>query len=405
MAEQTKQVTDEKETINETKPEKDTVKENGAKDEKEVTNNNKEEKDEKEKTENEDEEGSDEESSDEEELGLLERPVEILDRKRERKSTDRLKLEKYTPKKTEKEELDYEKGKGKKLGDIPYVKHMVDKTLSDDLKPMHRLLFFRQGKSTMVKKTVRTFCGYPFEKDSKHYEKVDNMLDKLLMVNIRMICGVLGLEKNGDKAVVKERLMEFLMEPKDLEKPIPGKKTKPKKTPSKKKKTPKKDKKPSEKKAAKSVEEVSSASDSDSDKEDEEENKDTEKSKEKKKASPKKKKPETEKKKKTETKKKASKQPTIKLPSPKKKKSVSPKKRKAEDNSDDDDEPLLKKAKESTGPSDAELKKVVSSILQGADLEHLTMKTVVKQVFEKYPNVNLDQRKDFIKSTVKEIIS
>ena len=93
-----------------------------------------------------------------------------------------------------------------------------------------------------------------------------------------------------------------------------------------------------------------------------------------------KKKPETEKKKKTETKKKVSKQPTIKLPSPKKKKSVSPKKRKAEDNSDDDDEPLLKKAKESAPPTDAELKKVVSSILQGADLEHLTMKTVVKQV-------------------------
>lgn len=71
------------------------------------------------------------------------------------------------------------------------------------------------------------------------------------------------------------------------------------------------------------------------------------------------------------------KQPTIKLPSPKKKKSVSPKKRKAEDDSDDD-EPLVKKAREE--PSDAELKKVVSSILKGADLEHLTMKTVVKQV-------------------------
>lgn len=58
---------------------------------------------------------------------------------------------------------------------------------------------------------------------------------------------------------------------------------------------------------------------------------------------------------------------------------MSPKKRKAEDDSDDD-EPLMKKAKESAAPSDAELKKVVSSILQGADLEHLTMKTVVKQV-------------------------
>lgn len=68
---QTKQVADEKEAINETKPEKDTVKENGTKDEKEATNNN-EVKDEKEKTKQEDDEGSDEESSDEEELGKFE---------------------------------------------------------------------------------------------------------------------------------------------------------------------------------------------------------------------------------------------------------------------------------------------------------------------------------------------
>ena len=92
-----------------------------------------------------------------------------------------------------------------------------------------------------------------------------------------------------------------------------------------------------------------------------------------------KKKTDSEKKKKIESKKKAPKQPTIKLPSPKKKKPASPKKRKAEEDSDDD-EPLVKKVKEEL-PTDSELKKVVSSILQGADLEHLTMKTVVKQVW------------------------
>jgi len=42
-------------------------------------------------------------------LGILERPVEILDRKRDRKSTDRLALEKYTQPKTPKEELDFDK--------------------------------------------------------------------------------------------------------------------------------------------------------------------------------------------------------------------------------------------------------------------------------------------------------
>ena len=65
---------------------------------------------------------------------------------------------------------------------------------------------------------------------------------------------------------------------------------------------------------------------------------------------------------------------------PKKKKETSPKKRKAEDDSmdDDDDEPLVKKTK--SEPTDADLRKVVSAILKDADLEQVTMKTVVKQV-------------------------
>jgi len=93
-----------------------------------------------------------------------------------------------------------------------------------------------------------------------------------------------------------------------------------------------------------------------------------------------KKKPAAKKETKKTEKKKQNKQPAIKLPSPKKKKSnnPSPKKRKANDDSDDDDEPLVKKAKDE--PNEAELKKVVSNILQGADLEQITMKTVVKQV-------------------------
>ena len=48
--------------------------------------------------------------------------------------------------------------------------------------------------------------------DSKNYEKVDNMLDKLLMVNIKMICGILGLEKNGDKVSFKTCFFNSLID-------------------------------------------------------------------------------------------------------------------------------------------------------------------------------------------------
>lgn len=373
------------------------VKENGATNEKE--NNVTDEKEEKTES---GEEGSEDESS-EEELGLLERPVEILDRKRDRKSTERLALEKYEKQKTPKDELDFSAGRGKVIGEIPYVKHMIDKTHSEDMQTLYRLLFLCSYKPKIVilKKNLRTFCGYPFEKESKHYQKASNMVDRITLPYIKFVQEIFGLEKSGDKEANKERLLNFLMEPKDLETPIPVKKPKVKKTPKKKKKkSPKKSSKP--KKEAKSAEEVSSAGESDGEEEGEnEEKKKVAKEEKKKKASPKKKSTDKEKAKKSE-KKKQTKQPTIKLPTPKKKKT--PKKRKADDDSDDDDdEPLVKKAKDE--PSDAELKKVVSLILQGADLEQITMKTVVKQVYEKYPSIDLTPRKDFIKNTVKEIIS
>lgn len=377
---------------------KNEVKENGTSEEKET--NEKEEKTES------DEEGSDDESS-EEELGLLERPVEILDRKRDRKSTERLALEKYEKQKTPKEELDFSTGKGKVIGEIPYVKHMIDKTHSEDMMTLYRLVFLcsYKPKASFLKKNLRTFRGYPFEKDSKHYQKAANMVDRITLPYIKFVHEIFGLEKSGDKEANKERLLNFLMEPKDLETPIPVKKPKVKKTPKKKKKKSPKKSSSKSKKETKSAEEVSSAGESDDEKEDGEEAENDEKKKvakeeKKKKASPKKKPADKEKTKKSE-KKKQTKQPTIKLPTPKKKKT--PKKRKADDDSDDDDEPLVKKAKDE--PSDAELKKVVSLILQGADLEQITMKTVVKQVYEKYPSIDLTPRKDFIKNTVKEIIS
>lgn len=343
----------------------------------------------------ENEEESDGESS-EEELGSLEKPVEILDRKRDRKSTDRLALEKYSQPKTPKEELDYTQGKGAKFGDIPYIKHQLDKNNAEELKTMHRILFQKVAKATMVKKHIRTFCGFPFEKDSTHYNKVDSLLDKIVMPQLKFILGVLGLERNGDKLAVKERLLEFLLKPTDIEKPIPGKKKKTEKKSTTKKSKPKKEGKSTEGDAGSDI-------DGDSDDEGEDgEKKEKKVEKKKKSVSPKKKTPKKDTPKKTEKKKKTPKQAAIKLPVPKKKKAATPKKRKAEDDSEDD-EPLVKKTKGE--PNDAELKKVVSSILQDADLEQITMKNVVKQVYEKYPDFDLTPRKDFIKNTVKEIIS
>ncbi|XP_026770209.3 protein DEK [Pangasianodon hypophthalmus] len=70
---------------------------------------------------------------------------------------------------------------------------------------------------------------------------------------------------------------------------------------------------------------------------------------------------------------------------------------------DDDDEPLIKMIKKS--PSDEQLKSAVKDLLKNANLEEVTMKQICQQVYDLYPDFDLTARKDFIKQTVKSLIS
>ena len=42
-------------------------------------------------------------------------------------------------------------------------------------------------------------------------------------------------------------------------------------------------------------------------------------------------------------------------------------------------------------------------LLDGANLEELTMKNILTKVYAKYPDHDLTERKDFIKTTVKSV--
>lgn len=52
---------------------------------------------------------------------------------------------------------------------------------------------------------------------------------------------------------------------------------------------------------------------------------------------------------------------------------------------------------------DEEIKSYVKEILEGANLEEITMKTVCKKVYAHYPHFDLSHKKDFIKTTVKSV--
>jgi len=379
------------ESVSEQKPEE--IKENGSTEDEKPAENGDLVKDEKDGEDDHDGEDGDEDDgeSSEEELGLLEKPVEILTSKRERKSIDV-----YGDKKPEeqkrKEELDYSKGKGVKLGDIPIVLHHINRADTEDLQVLHRMMYRRVGKQRTTKQNIRAFCGWPFEKDSKAYNSVkENIIDRLLLNALKWTLDLLAIEKSEDTEEMRDALCEFLLKPEmnDTE-PKPRKseggskrKSSGKKGTPKKKSTPKSK---SKKKVADSnddVSDVSEASDgNESDNEDEKEEEKPKKTPQSKKSA------------------KKSKATPVKIAIPAKKKSAS-KKRKSE--SSEDEEPLAKKS--NAPPTDAELKKVVSGILKDADLEQVTMKSVVKQVYDKYSSFDLSSRKDYIKSTVKELIS
>lgn len=55
-------------------------------------------------------------------------------------------------------------------------------------------------------------------------------------------------------------------------------------------------------------------------------------------------------------------------------------------------------------PSDEEIQSYVREIVANANLEHITMKMVYVQVYNKYPDFNLTKKKSMIRATVMSLI-
>ncbi|KAK2189342.1 hypothetical protein NP493_109g07023 [Ridgeia piscesae] len=367
----------------------------------------------------------DDEEEEELQPGLLERPVVLDDgRKRERKKTDRLETSFNTPGSKGKT-LDVPEGSGSKLGEIDNIEYQLRKVHGDDLKPLHRVLYSRAGTTTEVKKNIRKFCGFTFEKNSPEYQKRVQVITKCTMAQLKLMCETLDLERGGTKENIVERLIDFLMSPHSSGKPLKQNKVKAHRKPSGKPRKRRRTKKEMEEARQKEAADRASgkkrsrkrkAASTDDDEEEEEaeaegseESAGEEEEEEKKEEevethqAPKKKrakvelpKKEIKKAKEPKAKKAAGDKKTpLKKPRP-------PKKPKVTGSGDDSAAEDAVSSKQP--PSDEELKEVVKKILDGANLEEITMKTVCRQVFDKYPDFDLTSRKDYIKVTVKQII-
>lgn len=404
---------------------------------------------------------------------------EIVEGKRAKKTVERLDFQ--APK--QKEKLRIGDGSGDKLGDIPRTGYQITKMKPADLKPLHAILFDRPGKMATLKKNLRLFNGFPFDADSEQYtKKREKLLKNSNFTNskLKVVCGVLDLEKKGTHSDLVDRILTFLIAPKNSGKRLPvkkkrkskkklsgddsnaktKKKSKPK--PSSSSSSPKKSKAGSKSKAIV----MDSSSDEDDDEEDEkagasaeaegsdtedkpsekeedqsdksEESADEEEEEEEespkasrgksaaKKSSPVKRQ-RTPAKKTGPPKKRARKEVSAESDSdgdseadekPKRKKTASAKpaaktkkadsssnsksNTKTEDSSDDD-EPLIKMIKKA--PTDEQLKETVQSLLKEANLEEMTMKQICQRVFDTYPDHDLTSKKDYIKQTVKSLIT
>ncbi|XP_074636540.1 protein DEK-like [Acropora palmata] len=388
----------------------------------------------------------DEESSDDEEYpGLYDKPV-VIEGKRERKTPVFLASQTAPQTMTIPKSLTFE-GKGESLGTMERTNYELGRSTAIELKPLHKLLFGRDGRAPEIKKNIRKFNGFAFEKDSKEYEAKKFNVERFTNDGLKRLCEIFDLEKKGKRNDLQEKVMDFLMSPKSSGRPAPQPKAK--KSEQKKRKRSSNKDAPKSKKSAKTSETIESGEEGDEDDDDEEDSEEEQQqeeeiktpAKKKKKTEATPKKTEMTPKKKESSPKKGKEAKTVKEKSkekgkskekakakktdeksktPKKKEPVTvkitplkklsskktPKKDKpapAEEDSSDE-EPLAKKTRKEP-PTNSDLENIVKDLLDGADLEKVTMKSVCKQVYDMFPDHDLTSRKDFIKETVRKVIA
>jgi len=267
-------------------------------------------------------------------------------------------------------------GTGTKLGDCPVINHLIGTGPQDDVRALHQVIFARPGRTDEYKKNLRNFRGFPYGPDSPEFVKKRENLERYILNALRSMSNILDLEKKpkSTREELALAVVTFLCNPQPSGREVKGHK----------------------KKSHKKINAAKKAGDGAEDGAGDG-------------AGEAKKKP-----KKSPTKKPGDKK-TPKKSGEKKPKSgekkAAPKKRKrpevdagaADDSSDD--EPLVKVAKTNKPPTDNELRSLVRQLLDGADLQQVTMKSVLTSVYDRYPLHDLTKRKDFIKATVKTLIS
>jgi protein DEK len=134
-------------------------------------------------------------------------------------------------------EFHIEKGCGTPLKDIPNVAFKLSRrTVDDNLKLLHTILFNRRAKAAEIKSNISSFSGFVWhENEEKQMIKVKEKFDKCNKENLMEFCDLLDMpvtNANTRKEDIIAKLIDYLVAPKatktvlvaEQEKSIKGKK-------------------------------------------------------------------------------------------------------------------------------------------------------------------------------------
>ncbi|RNA42294.1 DEK isoform X2 [Brachionus plicatilis] len=274
---------------------------------------------------------------------LLEQSLTV-EGKRHRRTTQRLEL---NAKESSSKHSYTPQGKGKALGDIALICHNIDKTTADKMRQLYRLCMGYNPKHKETKKNLKAFNGFEFAADSDEMDKKRDLLQKSTVGKLKEMCDVVDLERSGNKEVLIARLLDFLAAPVDSGRPVPAPRPRGRARGRPKSKTPSK--------------KAENGDDMDvdaslSDQEPDESGSEADESKEE------------------------------------------PEKDKEEVNGKEKD------TQADQPPNEDELKKTIKEIIDSANLDKVTMKKVIQDVYARYPEHNLNDQKSVIKKIVKELL-
>lgn len=333
--------------------------------------------------------------------GILDGPL-VVEGKRVRQKVERLTT--VTPKvEAPKAEEFAGKGKGTALGELGYANEFISNKPAVELKPLHKLLYLKEGQAAhgvIMKRHLRRFNGWWFEKGSADWEKRVAILNRMSVTDVRRLRSNIGVHKAApSKEDEIAQIMEFLNNPEG----ISNEKREKAKESSKKRKSTTDVKTPAKKLKKDKHDDIVDSDDSEENNESGENSEDEEDVKKQVKTP--KKTPKKTEMKKTPKKEKKKKDKNEEKEKEERKNEAEKEEKEDEDvDSDGSDEKKEDPANDKS-PSESVVVKMIKELLKTFDLAEVSMKQMCQAVCDKFPGSDLTERKAFLKEKIKEALA